>query len=1062
MSATSGARGGAGGGWTIRWALLVATTFAVATLALAEATAAPVAAGAPEPDLRRADTSPRVALFRAAGFPTVDAPAIPAGVLDAALAGLPVDTFASLEALRRALLAESHAVLVLPYGSAFPLGAWLEIRAFVEGGGGLVVLGGAPFHQPVREERAGGWRLGRRQPSFAHDLLVGPAEPVTTAGLVATLPDSSWSLPIAGARTVWELTVRLGTRPDLPAEEGAEGYRDGVLRPLVHLVDAGGLPRACPLLEIDRLRGEQAGGRWIFATSDAALPAGTIRALVERALTGAVELDARPVHASVEPGEPPAIRVSLRRPRTRATEIVPGRAEVVVRDASGSEVTRATVELAGAPESRHGEAMLRIEPPLAPGLYEVEVSTPDAPWQPRRTSTGFWVRDAALLAAGPRLAVSRDWLRRDGKVFPVVGTTYMASDVHRKFLFEPNPLAWDRDFARMARLGVNFVRTGLWTAWSRVMLDPGAVDEGLLRALDAYVQSAARHGIVVNFAFFAFLPPAFGGSNPYLDPRSLEGQRELVTLLARRYRGVGWIHWDLINEPNYAPPEGLWSTRPIGDAHELAAWRAWVRVRHGDDPAVLRDRWGDPSDDLLATPATAELSYAMVREGRRPRKARDFTQFTHEVVASWAAGMHSVVREAGGDVLVTVGQDEGGAALRPAQQLHAEAVDYTSIHLWWLNDDVLSTGVLTKVPEKPNLFQEVGLIRLEDEDGWPWRSPQGAAAAALERKFADAFASRGAGAVEWAWNINPFMPIDNESVIGFWRADGTAKPELQVIPAFADFFRTAAPYLDDFAADPVVVVIPHSRLFMGRPAATQGVRRLIRMLAERFGVVPTALSELRLQSARLRDARLVIVPSPEHLDGAAADALLAASRAGTRVLVTGTVLGDPYGEVPPAMAALGVVGPTAPVRLREPTSWTGGWATFDRDLHESLRRSLAPPLRDLSGAVWHEPLPLEHAREDEPLALLLAAALAAAGVDTHPSSGGVAARLLIAPRAVLAVCVNETGVDARRRLTIEGRAVEIPVAAERSRLVLFERGTGKVLVASPGEPVASDNGRPGP
>ena len=50
-----------------------------------------------------------------------------------------------------------------------------------------------------------------------------------------------------------------------------------------------------------------------------------------------------------------------------------------------------------------------------------------------------------------------------------------------------------------------------------------------------------------------------------------------MTALARRFRGVGWVHWDLINEPSYAPRSKLWFTRPIGDAHEAAAWKAWVQ-----------------------------------------------------------------------------------------------------------------------------------------------------------------------------------------------------------------------------------------------------------------------------------------------------------------------------------------------------------------------------------------------------------------------------------------------------------------------------------------------------
>ncbi len=978
-----------------------------------------------------------LALFRAPGFPTVDAPVISDQTLTEALAGHDIDTLTSLDALKSGLA--SYDTLLLPYGSAFPVDAWPEITGFLRGGGNLVVLGGAPFHQPVRFT-GGRWVAGMRQPTYAHELLIGPAEALDTRGLTGSLPDGSWSLPIEGASTVWALTVRLGTRADLPAEHGSEAHRDGIVRSLVHLVDARGIPRAAPLVEVDRLRGEHAGGRWIFAPTDARLDAALIRAIVARARGGASHLDAHPMHASVEAAETPVVRIALRR-FAEDSRLV--RATLVLRDDSGREIFRTQVRPRQAGLTFEASVPIQRPSPLPPGLYHAEVAIDGIEISPRVTTTGFWVRDDALLASGPRLSVSRDWLRSDGKVLPVVGTTYMASDVHRKFLFEPDPHVWDRDFATMAKLGINFVRTGVWTGWSRAMLNSGAIDEGFLRALDAYVQTAAKHGILVNFTFYAFLPPSFGGSNPYLDPRALEGQREFLSTIASRYRGVSWIHWDLINEPSYAPPEGLWSNRPIRDAWEARAWRAWVEKRHGDDVAQLRDLWRDRSGDPLALPRESDLNYVQIREDRTPRKTRDFVEFSQEVVAGWAADLRATLRAAGGDdVLVTLGQDEGGTWLRPSQQLHAASVDYTAVHPWWQNDDVLATGVASKVPEKPMLFQETGLMRLEGVDGMPWRSPD-LAAETLERKYAYAFASRGAGVVEWAWNINPYMPIDNESAIGFFRPDGTAKPELDVVPSYAAFFRKAAPLLDDFEPDSVIVVIPHSRLFMGRPAATDGFRRMIGVMAERFGVVPTALSELRLTPERLEGAKLVVVATPEFLAASAAEALLAAARRGTKVLVIGPVTGDPYGGVPTPLAQLGVADACRPVALREPAA--GGFATFDRNLRESLLRSVAPPLEALSGNVWHEPLPLDHAREDEPLAALLARAFPAAGIETHPSDTGVAARLLRAPRAVLGIFVNESARDARREMTVGGRKVVVDVPAGRARLVLFDPASGQIL-----------------
>jgi hypothetical protein len=229
---------------------------------------------------------------------------------------------------------------------------------------------------------------------------------------------------------------------------------------------------------------------------------------------------------------------------------------------------------------------------------------------------------------------------------------------------------------------------------------------------------------------------------------------------------------------------------------------------------------------------------------------------------------------------------------------------------------------------------------------------------------------------------------------------------------------------------------------------------MVRVLAERYGVVPTALSELRLSAERLEGARLILVPGPLVLEDAASEALLAASQAGAKVLVTGAVVGNPYGETSEALGELGIVDPGRPVGLREPTPWAGegGWATFDRGLREDTARASGPSLASLEGSVWHEPLPLELAREEEPLAALLGAALEAAGIETQPSDTRVTARVLTAPRAHLVVVINETAAAAVRRVTIEGRQHDFAVGAGRSRLALVERGTGRLIAATAGGP----------
>jgi len=830
-------------------------------------------------------------LFRAAGFPTIDASPIDDRALDDALAGLPVERATSPAELSERLRGARPGVLVLPYGSAFPVDAWPSIRDFLRTGGGLAVLGGAPFHEPVRAE-GGGWVRGPRQTVFAHDLLIGPAEPIAIgAGWKTTdAPGraANFFFPMPAGKTAWALTLRLATEKSYPDEHGTSGPRDAVARPLAHVLDAAGVPRACPLVEIDRLRGEGSGARWVFATTDAKLDAPLVNAIVSRALAGASDLRIVPRHASVAPGAKVEIDVSLEPP---AADTAPAAVRVALLDPGGNAIVTKELTLA-AGKTKTGTFVL--DAPLAPGLYTVEVvdarprSKELESTSPRRTSSAFWVKDQKLLASGPKLSVSADWLLRSGRPFPVIGTTYMASDVHRDFLFEPNPHVWDSDFAEMKRRGVGFVRTGLWTAWSRVMAENAGgwkVDERVLSALEAYVQTAARHGILVCFNLFAFLPPSYGGTNPYLDPKSLEGQRALVTTIARRFRDVSWIHWDLINEPSYAPRAKLWSTRPFGDVHEAAAWKAWVEKRHGPSEGKLRAIWGVPEGDVYAVPRDDDFVQAAVEVDRRPRKARDFREFTEDVVTSWARTMRAAIREAAGDTLVTLGQDEGGIHERATQELMADALDYTAVHTWWKNDDLLWDGVVTKVAGKPSLHQKTGLMRLEDVDGKPWRSPDDAALL-LERKLAYAFVARGAGAVEWVWNVNPYMPVDMESTIGIFRPDGTAKPELDALVRFAKFFEAAASYLDDFEPDPVVLVVPHARAFLGRTGGVDATKPVVRALAERYGVVPSAVSDLRLGAERLRGAKLVIVPSPDVLDERAARALADAAGAGTSATPT--------------------------------------------------------------------------------------------------------------------------------------------------------------------------------
>src|SRR5205823_8203403 len=113
--------------------------------------------------------------------------------------------------------------------------------------------------------------------------------------------------------------------------------------------------------------------------------------------------------------------------------------------------------------SNAGPAILATSPfPVGdPGLYIVRANV-EAEGHSKPigyTETGFWVYDRELISSGRPLSIDalredeilsggsvglkaernhRDYFYRNGQPYPVTGTTYMAGDVHRKFLFEPN------------------------------------------------------------------------------------------------------------------------------------------------------------------------------------------------------------------------------------------------------------------------------------------------------------------------------------------------------------------------------------------------------------------------------------------------------------------------------------------------------------------------------------------------------------------------------------------------------------------------------------------------
>jgi hypothetical protein len=1005
----------------------------------------------------------KIAVFFDPDFPTVDLEPLSRETLTEALSGFDVSFLNGVELGDAARLAE-YRILVMPFGSAFPKSAWPSIHKFLTDGGSLVNLGGVPFAVPVVVEN-GRWRQESRQTAYHKTLSITEAFAVPSSRIAAYRPaESPWTDGFH-AKTIYELYLRLTATKDQPLEIGSAGTRDAVIQASVHGVDTHDEPVAAPFVEIDRLQGAFAGGRWVLANIQGSLSAAVIRELVERALPGAWEFDVHPSFASYYGSERPSFQLRLLRPRGRVEQWTQSPCRLDIRDEQGRVAISVEAPLLGTGSLALGTAELPAGP-LPPGSYRV-----DATLGALRYRTGFWMCDASRasgLEGGEPFTCTEDFLCRGGKPYPVTGTTYMAADTQRKFLFEPNPFLWDRDFAAMKAAGVNMVRTGLWTGWKQMVPEAGRPTEQAMRSLDAFLLTARRHGIPVVLNLFAFLPETWGGQNPYFDPRALDAQKQFAAELASRYRDSNDLLWDLINEPSFSSFAQLWRCRPNYDAYEAEAWRKWVNARR----ANLADEWGTTPLDSPDLPALDDFDDANIFENSHPLRALDYRLFAQEMFNNWVTEISAAIRAAGNPrQLITVGQDEGGLSDRPNPLFHDSVVDFTCIHNWWLNDDLLWDSIMTKSPSRPNLVEETGIMFAETMRRTPWRT-EDEARKLLERKLGLAIGANGAGFIQWLWNTNSYLPSDNEASIGFLRADGSAKPELAAFKQIAAFFHRHSDLLTRRVPEDAVMVVPHSQMFSVRDYATAATKRAVRVMHYECGIPMRVAGEYSV-SRNFKPAPFILLPSLCVLSQPCWAGLLAEVRRGATLLVSGVFDRDEYWRETSRSLDFGLRASRAAVVEEETVRIEGieyllsyrGEKTLklEKDVVEGEAVAAVRTVPLGKGKIVWAPVPMELAEETAPLAALYRYALKQAGVASPFSVERADPSVLIRPtlfdRAVLYTIVSESSRDMNLSVTHleSGTRFAVTLPAQCCELVFLDRRTGAVLGMLKGDTSGSQN-----
>jgi len=816
-----------------------------------------------------------VVIFHEGGFPAADS----APASDSLLQALPGAQFASADELKNRL--NSAKLLVLPYGSAFPEPAWAEIQSFLQRGGNLLALGGRPFSRAAYRD-GGSWKLRDYSVRYMRPLMIDQYQ--ETPGSEGLKFESNPDIPLALPQFAW----KQGFSPiihlsavDLYNRGGSAGSIDSNLDALAW-GSKDGRRMSAPVIQIDHLRNGFDGGRWIFVDADlsqdfynGATASELVRKLADQALRGAEEFTVRPVLPLYLPGEPIELEV-------RWNSVKQNDAKVTV---------KISVENASS-DDRPVAATLPLTQPLlypAPKEKGLHVITAELAVGGKVLATyrsAFWIRDLDYLRSGPKLSVNENYFELDGKPLAVIGTTYMSSDVQRLYFEHPNAYVWDRDLRQIHDAGLNMIRTGWWTGWDKFADENGVPYERTLRTLEAYLMTARKYGLPVQFNFFAFLPEVLGGVNPYLDPEAVRKQKNLVALVAERFHDVPFLAYDLINEPSFS--KHLWTMRPNGDWMETQKWNDWLN-KHYSSREALAAAWNVPITAVqgtVALPEDAEFAPRGMYEGHNSLKIYDYEIFAQESFSGWVRAMGDGIHDSGSRQLITVGQDEGGFVDRLSPAFFSPYIDFTTNHSWWQNDSLLWDSLVAKQPEKAMLIQETGLQRELnlDETARRWTGNE---AALFERKVATAFVY-GSGAVEWLWNTNSYMTEGNETPIGALRADGTEKPEATVMRNFARFAAALSPHLRSPEPAQVAVIASQAAQYSAiGDMQIEAQRKAVRALAYYDRLTAYLIYENQID--KMGSPKLAILPSAQALSDDAWQQLLKYVNGGGNLLITGPV-----------------------------------------------------------------------------------------------------------------------------------------------------------------------------
>lgn len=855
--------------------------------------------------------------------------------------------------------------LLIHAGRLFHEPTWRHVVEYVRRGGHLLSLGCEPFTIPCHI-KDGNVVEGPRTDAALHALQIVDTC-MSTGGFDRPAardvsPRFSFldRIGLPALADTCSMDVRLAFGPDENEPQYARhGVREADLEVGCRLYDDAGQAVAAPIISVCHFH----NGRVTFLNFDPKDPGfyqtdagiGLLDAVIDACFTECWHINLTSHYARYLPDERVELAIHARKLAGNAGH-VSRRVEISLHAADRPDDPPAathTVRIAG----RITRDRFSITG-LPEGSYRVHATLDVHGRTLQQCVTGFYVlsdqRAAEIASNAPRLEIipetAPDYAVVDGRPFPMTGSTYMAPDNYRDCFVNLNVARARSDLARLRDMGVNIIRTGVWTTYGLIYQPDGGFRKEALRSMDAYFLAAAGAGLPVQFAPSAFvMNPWNREASPFHNPQLRAKCMRCFEQFAERYARWPGVQLDVINEPSYAPFKHghLWQlARPFGDPHELAAWRHWLREHYADE-ADLRSAWGITSAELasfddatLPEPDEFASNYDGPPCYNLRGRLADFYCFARDTWRDWMREIRSIVRKHAPDMLMMVGRDE---TLRvPSQQHDAfdNTIDIVNWHQWHREGTIFNEYVLNRIRGMVCCGQEMGVLSYKDQRN-DERLSEADMRNQLERKLVYCLGNW----IQWQSHSDPTMDTYKEVKLGLIRADGTTRPAAEVVRGLAMLESRMAHRLVGRREDQerVAIVVPTSLWFSSdSPLAYRAMTQSIFAMHNHLRRPAYTILEDLLNPHNRRqigEPELVILPSATVLSEQAWQHLVRlVEQDGVTLLITGSIEQDEYWRRRSRMGSIGI-----PVDVKNLATTETSWVKDQRHdctFRDALRLNL--------------------------------------------------------------------------------------------------------------------------